>query len=107
MSRRCQKGMRARYIGEGKNAGVIVVIVGPYFFPQKFDGTVWHDYRFPWAVTSLSRPLEFFYLEGGPAPPTQSGVFEDDELEPLGDDDGLSEEDNLTRPVTTFEGLPA
>lgn len=111
MSRRCKKGQRARVVGEGANAGIIVLVVRPYFFPQKFDGATWHGYQFPWVVTSLGRPLQFIHLDGTDAPPTRSGVLEDEELEPLDDDDdGLVIAQDKDLPITKSkspEGLAA
>lgn len=108
MSRRCKKGQRARVIGGGSNHGVIVLVVRSYFSPQVFDGSTWHGYRFPWVVTSLGRPLHFVYLnDGTDAPPTQSGVLEDEDLEPLqDDDDGLTESENSDIP-SGFENSTA
>lgn len=100
MSRRNKPGTRARVVGGSVNDGIIVMVVRPYFYPQKFDGSTWTGFRFPWVITSLGRPLEYSYTDGTKAPPTRSGVMDDENLQPLDDDDGNpNEAEDLDLPL--------
>lgn len=100
MSRRCKPGQRARIIGGGANHGAIVLVVRPYFYPDKVSDSTWPRQQRPWVITSLGQPLQSFYLDGREAPARQTIVCDDRDLEPLGDDEGgVSDEEVLGRPV--------
>ena len=105
MSRRNKKGQRARGIGDGPNAGIIVLVMRPYFYPQKFDGCTWVGFRFPWVVTSMGRQLQYSHTDGSPCAPVQSGVLDDENLEPLDDDDFGPEEANARYFTGRTDGL--
>lgn len=96
MSRKCKRGQRARIIG-GRNAGKIVLIVRPYFYPQIVNDASWPMAVYPWVVTSLSGPLRSIEVDSGKeCPPTMTIVADDPELEPLDDDDGPVAEESST-----------
>jgi len=105
MSRRCKPGQRARIIGGGANRGAIVLVVKPYFYPDKVAGAMWPRQQRPWVITSLGQPLRSVYLDGREAPAHRTIVCDDRELEPLDDDEcGVSDEEVLGRPVPVEEG---
>jgi hypothetical protein len=102
MSRRCQPGQRARVIGEGWNKGAIVLVVGPHFPGEAWGGDgQWVAGLFPWKTLSLSGPLHIQDADTlEPLAPSRYGVFEDEDLEPLmDDDDGLSLSAGKDRPT--------
>ncbi|MBG9389336.1 hypothetical protein [Caenimonas aquaedulcis] len=66
---------------------MIVIVKAPYFFPREYDGCQWTGFRKPWIVTSLGRPLQYRHTDGTPCAPTQSGVLDDANLQPLDDSD--------------------
>jgi hypothetical protein len=111
MTRRVRKGQRARVIGESANEGIIVLVIRPYFYPEKFDGVKWVNFHFPWVVTSLGKPLQYQRTDGTLCPPCQNGVLDDENLEPLEDeDDGLTEDESHDLPAPSegkLSGLAA
>ncbi len=100
MSRRCKVGKRARIIGTGNNAGLIVLVIRPYF-GEEIDGGRWVEKPFPWVVTSLGRPIQpYAAWTKELLPVTMTGVFDDSELEPLDDeDDGLTQSTDKELPI--------
>jgi hypothetical protein len=106
VSRRCKKGQRARIIG-GRNAGKIVLIVRPYFYPQIINDASWPMAIYPWVVTSLSGSLRSVHVNSGKeCPPAMTIVADDPELEPLDDeDDLLPEAEDLDVPIANSNPL--
>lgn len=101
MSRRCKSGQRARCIATGKNRGLIVLVVRPYL-GEKIGDSSWRvTGPLPWVITSLGRPIFATWTGTGlPCPPMMTGVFDDEDLEPLDDDDdGLDESTDTDKPV--------
>lgn len=101
MSRRCKPGQRARVIGESWNKGAIVLVVGPHFPGEEWGGEGrWAAGLFPWKTLSLGGALRIRDADTmEPLPPSMYGVFEDEDLEPLrDDDDGLTRSTGKDRP---------
>lgn len=101
MSRRCKPGQRARVIGEGRNKGAIVLVVGPHFPDEAWGGDgQWVAGLFPWKTLSLSGLLHIRDADTlEPLAPSMYCVFEDEDLEPLkDDDDGLTCSTGKDRP---------
>jgi hypothetical protein len=104
MSRRCKSGIRARIIGKCSNAGRIVLVVRPYFYPEEVLGSAWpEEILHPWVVTSLGAPLRCFDAESEEeCPPQMTIVVEDADLEPLDDnEDGLTLTDDRETPISS------
>lgn len=102
MTRRCKPGQRARFIGTW-NHGKIVVVVRRYA-GERVDGATWGVRGlFPWVVTSLSGPLDVWYVATGEPCPGMTVVADDSELEPLDDDENADE----PRVVTDVDDAPA
>lgn len=101
MSRRCKPGQRARVIGESRNKGAIVLVVGAHFPSEEWGGSGrWVAGLFPWKTISLGGPLHIRDADTlEPLPPSMYCVFEDEDLEPLkDDDDGLTCSTGKDRP---------
>jgi hypothetical protein len=110
MSRRCKPGIRARIIGECRNAGRIVLVVRPYFYPEEVLGSTWpEEILHPWVVTSLGAPLRCFDVESEEeCPPQMTIVVEDADLEPLdANDDGLMLTVDRDTPISSPESALA